>query len=137
MHTKRTLIALAALLAAACTQKENPVENRVPVALAYATVRAAETRAAQNLNETAFDSGETIKVRISSAGANQWADYSFTTGANGAMDAPDPAPYYPAGAQNIDIVAYYPATAGTTFTVAADQSICAAFTFYGVGPIAA
>ena len=38
------------------------------------------------------------------------------------MTPPNPGPYYPAGAQNIDIVAYYPATAGTSFSVATDQT---------------
>ena len=38
------------------------------------------------------------------------------------MTAPNPGPYYPAGSQNIDIVAYYPASAGSLFTVAADQT---------------
>ena len=51
-----------------------------------------------------------------------WSDYIFTTGDAGAMNAKDPAPYYPAGAQNIDIVALYPVSAGTPFTVATDQT---------------
>jgi hypothetical protein len=63
-----------------------------------------------------------VKVRISNTGANSWTDYDFTTAAEGAMNAPDPEPFYPAGAQNIDIVAYYPATAGTSFSVQDDQT---------------
>lgn len=113
---------MAALLAVACTQKENPVEERIPVALTYETVQATETRALQGLNETGFASGETVTVRISNTGANQWTDYVFTTAADGTMTPPDPAPYYPAGAQNIDIVAYYPSSAGASFTVASDQT---------------
>ncbi|MBQ3851580.1 MAG: fimbrillin family protein, partial [Bacteroidales bacterium] len=101
---------------------ENPAESNVPVSLSYSTVAAIETKAAQNLNEGTFASGESVKVRISNTGADSWTDYTFTTAAAGAMTAPDPAPYYPAGSQNIDIVAYYPATAGSSFTVATDQT---------------
>ena len=38
------------------------------------------------------------------------------------MTAPTPGPYYPAGDQKIDIVAYYPANAGSSFTVKSDQT---------------
>ena len=124
MNTKKLLPAAAMLMMlAACTQEEiTPAVERVPVTLAYTTVDATETRAAQNLNEGTFATGESVKVRISNTGANSWTDYTFTTAAAGAMTAPNPGPYYPAGSQNIDIVAYYPATAGTSFTVATDQT---------------
>ena len=122
MNNRIALIAIAALMMAACTQKENPVEERTPVALQYTTVDATETKAAQNLNEGTFTSGETVKVRISNTGAGEWTDYDFTTCSAGAMSPVSTVPYYPAGAQNIDIIAYYPSTAGTTFTVQADQT---------------
>ena len=121
MNAKSILLIATAVVLASCTQLENPTESNVPVSLSYSTVDATETRAAQNLNEGTFASGESVKVRISNTGAGEWTDYSFTTGTAGAMTAPNPGPYYPAGAQNIDIVAYYPAAAGTSFTVAADQ----------------
>lgn len=98
MNTKATLIAIAALMMAACTQLDIPGEERTPVALAYTTVQATETRAAQNLNEGTFASGETIKVRISNTGENSWSDYDFTTAAAGAMSPASTVPYYPAGA---------------------------------------
>ena len=122
MNTRTTLIAVAALMMAACTQLENPGEERIPVALAYTTVNATETKAAQNLNKGTFDPGETVKVRISNTGESSWTDYDFTTAAGGAMSPAGAVPYYPAGAQNIDIVAYYPATAGTSFSVQTDQT---------------
>ena len=139
MNTKHFILAVAAVAFAACTQIEKPIEeiediipetpaySDTPIALTYSTVDAVETKAAQNLNEGTFASGEGITVRVSNAGENAWTDYAFTTGAAGAMVAPDPAPYYPAGAQNIDIVAYYPASAGTSFTVAADQTSDASY----------
>lgn len=134
MNTKHFILAVAAVVFAACTQIEKPIEDiediipetpaysDTPIALTYSTVDAVETKAAQNLNEGTFDSGEGITVCVSNTGANEWTNYAFTTGEAGAMNATGTAPYYPAGAQNIDIVAFYPAAAGTSFTVAADQT---------------
>ena len=126
MHTKKILFAAALLtVLAACSsddQSSEPMEQLTPVTLQYTTVDATETRAAQDLNQGTFASGETVKVRISNTGAGSWTDYDFTTGDAGAMIAPATPPYYPAGSQNIDIVAYYPAAAGTSFSVATDQT---------------
>ena len=122
---KRSILfaAAALMMLTACNQEEiEPATERLPVKLAYKTIDAIETRAAQNLNEGTFESGEAIKVQISNTGVGEWTDYTFTTDADGAMTAPEPAPYYPAGSQNIDIVACYPATAGDSFTVYADQT---------------
>ena len=131
MNTRKLFFAAAAMtLLTACNQEEiatDPAAGRVPVTLSYTTVDATETRAATNLNEGTFASGTPITVRISNTGLNTWTDYTFTTAAEGAMTAPDPAPYYPAGEQNIDIVAYYPATTGSTFTVATDQTADASY----------
>ena len=136
MNTTHFILAVAAVAFAACTHMENPIEEiipeepteiKVPVSLSYSTVDVVESKAAQNLNQGTFASGEGITVRISNTGAGEWTDYAFTTGDAGAMTAPDPGPYYPAGAQNIDIVAYYPASAGTSFTVASDQTADASY----------
>ena len=116
------LIAAVTLVAMTGCSLLDPSRNLVPVALMYDTVEAEDTKAAQNLNERSFASGENIMVRISNTGESAWTDYMFTTGDAGAMTAPDPGPYYPAGSQNIDIVAYYPATAGSSFSVASDQT---------------
>ena len=136
MHTTHFILAVAAVAFSACTHMENPIEEiipeepteiKVPVSLSYSTVDVVASKAAQDLNEGTFTSGESVKVRISNTGAGEWTDYAFTTGDAGAMTAPDPGPYYPAGAQNIDIVAYYPASAGTSFTVASDQTADASY----------
>ena len=123
MNTRTTLIAIAVLMMAACSQIEMPVQEETPVALRYATVDASETKAAQNLNEGSFDMNETIKVMISNTGQNNWTLYNFGTGPSGEMvyTGANP-PYYPAGSQNIDIVAYYPYNASTSFSVATDQT---------------
>ena len=136
MNIKHFISVAAAVAFAACTQMEKNAEDTIPgtpaysdtpIALTYSTIDAAETRAAQHLHEGTFDSNEGITVRVSNAGANEWTNYAFTTGEAGAMTPPTPGPYYPAGAQNIDIVAYYPATVGTTFTVASDQTSDASY----------
>ena len=127
MNTRCFFFSIAAVVLAACTQLENPAENNVPVSLTYSTVAANETKAAQNLNEGTFASGESVMVRISNTGEGSWADYDFTTGSAGAMSPAGTVPYYPARSQNIDIVAYYPATAGTSFSVATDQTADASY----------
>ena len=136
MNTTHFILAVAAVAFSACTHMENPIEEiipeepteiKVPVSLSYSTVDVVASKAAQDLNQGTFASGEGITVRISNTGAGEWTDYAFTTGTAGAMTAPDPGPYYPAGAQNIDIVAYYPASAGTSFTVASDQTADASY----------
>ena len=68
------------------------------------------------------DAGKLITA-CTNAGANEWTNYAFTTGEAGAMNATGTAPYYPAGAQNIDIVAFYPASAGTSSTNASVSEI--------------
>ncbi|MBO7561289.1 MAG: fimbrillin family protein [Bacteroidales bacterium] len=116
------LIALSALTLSACSHLDNPVEESVPIALSYSTVQITGTKAAQNLNDGTFASGETVKVMVSKTGEGNWAGYDFTTGESGTMIAPNPGPYYPAGSTNIDISAYYPSSAGTSFTVKSDQT---------------
>ncbi|MBO4565227.1 MAG: fimbrillin family protein [Bacteroidaceae bacterium] len=131
MKTNKLIFAAAALMAlAACSsdaELDEQMGQRVPVKLSYSNVDATETRAEQDLNQGNFATGENVMVRISNTGANAWTDYTFTTAAEGAMTAPATPPYYPAGTQNIDIVAYYPATAGTTFSVATDQTADASY----------
>ena len=126
MNTRIFFYTVAAIILAACTQMDPSVSN-VPIALTYSTVTATETKAAQNLNEGTFASGESITVRISNTGENSWTDYTFTTADAGAMNPAGTVPYYPAGSQNIDIVAYYPSTTGTSFSVAADQTTDASY----------
>jgi uncharacterized protein (TIGR02145 family) len=126
MKTRNYIIAAAALtVLAACSSDENlvePIRESMPVTLTCSTLTAIETRAAQDLNQGTFASGEIVKVRISNTGADMWTSYDFTTGNAGTMSPAGSVPYYPAGSQNIDIVAYYPATAGASFSVQTDQT---------------
>ncbi len=113
--------ALASVIAlTACQNSENEqqtVEQRVPVELKQQALAITETRAAQNLNDSYIAAGQKVAVKIT----GDEKIYEYTTDENGAMTAPDPRPCYPSEG-TIDITAYYPSTAGETFTVATDQS---------------
>ena len=109
MNTRHFAVSFAAFVLAACSQisqMENPTEDEVPIYLTYSTLATAETKASQNLNEGTFASGETIAVRISNTEDYDWSYYTFKTGDDGALNPDGSVPYYPAGSQNIDIVAY-------------------------------
>lgn len=115
----------AALLVACSSDDVSPqYAERVPVVLSYTTQPQVETRAAAatNLNQDYIESNKSITVRISKYNAGAYTDYEYTTGAEGALTLPSPAPYYPLDGTNVDILAYYPATAGTSFTVSNDQT---------------
>lgn len=100
-------------------------EGAVPVTLSYQMVPAAQTRAAAliNLNQDYIESGKSVAVLIRNHGVGDFTSYTYTTGSDGALNVPNPAPYYPTdGTTHIDIQAYYPASAGSSFTVQTDQS---------------
>lgn len=124
MKTKQFLFAATALtVMTACSSdydfSENNDEERVPVKLAYTTV-AAETRAAQDLNEGTFDDGDQLSVFISQTGADSWTQYSYQAAADGSLNANGTAACY-SNDYGIDIVARYPEFTGTTFSIQADQ----------------
>lgn len=126
IHHILYMAGLAAVMAA-CTSDEAAQQtdgSRVPVGLSYTTQPLVQTRAAAatNLNNDYIESGKQVRVRISVHGADDWKNHNYTTGASGAMTLPDPAPFYPLNGASIDIKAYYPADAGTTFTVKRDQT---------------
>ena len=123
------LFYMAGLLAtmASCTGDEiesGSTAGRVPVTLTYTTLQAAETRAAANatLNESNIESGKEVRVRIANYNTGEYSPYNYTTGEAGALNLPSPAPYYPLDGTHIDILAYYPASAGTSFSVQTDQT---------------
>lgn len=139
MKTNPILVAAAALtLLAACRPDDLAMESMeapVPVRLAYTTVSVTETRAAQNLNEDVLAGGETVHVRIGPAYATVssiWTNYSFTASADGTLTTTGTPPYYPAGSQNIDIVAFSPDLStllysGVNFAVSPDQTSDASY----------
>jgi len=84
------------------------------------------TRAAADttLNNGYMEAEQAVKVRIRNTGgtSDDWTDYAFTSKAGGTLKAPTPPPFYPLDNTNVDIVAYSPYEAGSTFVVQEDQS---------------
>jgi len=128
MKTKNILaLALLPILGVltACSNDDAQLSgDRVPITLTASTLNAIETRAAADtaLNKGYMETGQTIKVRVSKAGADTWTGYNYTTGANGVLTAPVTPPFYPIDGSNVDIVAFYPALDGNDFSVSADQT---------------
>ena len=139
------IIYMAGLLATAvaCTSDDVSQQrdaDRVPVTLSYTTQPQVDTRAAASttLNNDYIEVGKKVKVRISNHGADDWKEYTYTTGENGALALPttpkyaetdaDGVPFYPLNGASIDIKAYYPADAENTFSVADDQTTNEAYT---------
>ena len=131
MKTKN-LIALSLLLPltvlTACSNDEDQqlADGRVPITLSAAEMQlnAFTTRSAADtaINKNYIETGQTVRVRVSNTGQNSWTDYNFSTGEGGTMTVSGTAPYYPMDNTHVDIVAYYPSFAGTSFTVRSDQS---------------
>ena len=116
MKTNKLFFAAATLMAlTACSSDDismEPAEERIPVRLAYTTLDATKTRAAQNLHEGMFVPGDSLVVYISKTGADSWTDYTFIIGEDGTLIPKNTVPYYPLGDQNIDIAAFYPTKKG-------------------------
>ena len=127
MKIKQLLyITCLATVVTACSSDDaaQPQGERVPIGLSYTTQPQTVSRAAAatNLNDGTIASGKQVKVSISKHLEDDYEDFIYTTGDAGAMTLPSPAPYYPLDDTNVDILAFYPATAGTSFTVLADQT---------------
>ena len=127
MKIKQLLyITCLATVVTACSSDDaaQPQGERVPIGLSYTTQpqTVSRTAAATNLNDGTIASGKQVKVSISKHLEDDYEDFIYTTGDAGAMTLPSPAPYYPLDDTNVDILAFYPATAGTSFTVLADQT---------------
>lgn len=133
---------------AACTSDETLQQtegSRVPIGLSYTTQPLVQTRAVAKttLNDDYIEVGKKVKVRISNHGADNWKEYTYTTGENGALALPttpkysesdeDGIPYYPLNAEtHVDIKAYYPADAvssgSSSFSIQTDQTDDGAYT---------
>lgn len=127
MKIKQLLyITCLATVVTACSSDDAalPQGERVPIGLSYTTQPQTVSRAAAatNLNDGTIASGKQVKVSISKHLEDDYENFIYTTGDAGAMTLPSPAPYYPLDDTNVDILAFYPATAGTSFTVLADQT---------------
>ena len=120
---KMTYLVMAAALLAACSsdKEAQEPEGRLPISLGYTTVELDQTRAANDVNETRFTSG-TVKVNMKKHSADSWGTaVDYTAGTGGTLSTENPF-YYESDGSTVDIIAYYPSTAGTTFSVETDQT---------------
>lgn len=111
---------------------EGDDDDLVPVEFTLSSQRNHDfTRAESSI--VSFNSGETVKVFVSTNGGSSYTDYDYTTAAAGqevGLTAPALPPYFPNGpASTVQAYAYYPATAGAsaTFSVADNQTSDAAY----------
>ena len=127
---KMIYLLMAGALMTACSSDNAGQEQtgRVPISLGYTTAEV-QTRANDNLNPTNITSGEAVKVLIKknsetwgSSTAYDNAGYDYTAGTGGAMSAPTTPPAYPTDGTSVDMIAYYPADAATTFVVSNTQT---------------
>ena len=116
---------MATLLLAGCSADEALDEGgRTPISFGNTVVQTVETRAATNLNEGFLTKGEAVTVKISKTGIGSYTDYTYVASNDeGQMTLRgSTTPYYPGDGSNVDIRAYYPSTAGESFTVSSDQT---------------
>jgi len=127
------LMGFLLLLGASCTEDMSAEQQTaggaasgdlVPVEFTVGDV-ANLTRAASSI--VTFNANEQVKVCVKPNGQSSYTGYNYTTQNAGNSDivltAPDTPPYFPVGsAATVEAYAYYPASAGTSFSVQADQT---------------
>ena len=124
---KYFILAAAAITLAACSNDDNVsnvFDSNVISLSANVNGRTRAADNATNLQNTQFVNGTTISVQITDLAESSPVSYSlatYTADGNGALTTTTPQ-YYPASGSSVKAYAYHPAGAGTTFTVAADQT---------------
>lgn len=128
MKKNMIFAAIAALALTACSNDDEIKVGGDNAILLTSSLDVAETRAATDIQTSAFDAGETVDVYITEHnGGNNPTTYpqpiEYTTGAGGALTVGTQY-YYPTSGNGVNIYALYPATAetGKLFTIAEDQS---------------
>ena len=128
MKKNMILAAIAALALTACSNDDDIKVGGDNAILLTSSLNVAETRAATDIQTSAFDAGGTVDVYITeNNGGNNPTTYpqpiEYTTGAGGALTVGTQY-YYPTSGNGVNIYALYPATAetGGLFTIADDQS---------------
>lgn len=123
---KNSLWVLGIAALSACTMDEmDSAFDKVPVEFSVVDSAAAQmTRATSSI--TTFTASEKVKVYVKPNGASSYTGYDYTTAAAGnapSLTAPSTPPYFPAGSSTtVQAYAYYPSTAGTTFSVSTNQT---------------
>ena len=115
---------MAAMLTACSSDDAQQASVRVPISLSATTLTATETRANADtaLNKTYLENGQAVRVRVRNTGVGSFTDYTYTAEANGVLTAPATPPFYPIDNTHVDIVAYSPSFASSTFTILNDQT---------------
>lgn len=128
MKKNMIFAAIAALALTACSNDDDIKVGGDNAILLTSSLNVAETRAATDIQTSAFDAGETVDVYITeNNGGNNPTTYpqpiEYTTGAGGALTVGTQY-YYPTSGNGVNIYALYPATAATgeLFTIKEDQS---------------
>lgn len=128
MKKNMIFAAIAALALTACSNDDEIKVGGDNAILLTSSLNVAETRAATNIQTSAFDAGETVDVYITeNNGGNNPTTYpqpiEYSTAAGGALTVGTQY-YYPTSGNGVNIYALYPATAATgeLFTIKEDQS---------------
>ena len=128
MKKNMILAAIAALALTACSNDDDIKVGGDNAILLTSSLNVAETRAATDIQTSAFDAGETVDVYITeNNGGNNPTTYpqpiEYSTAAGGALTVGTQY-YYPTSGNGVNIYALYPATAATgeLFTIKEDQS---------------
>lgn len=127
MKKNMIFAAIAALALTACSNDDEIKVGGDNAILLTSSLNVAETRAATDIQTSAFDAGETVDVYITEHNGGNNPTYpqpiEYTTGAGGALTVGTQY-YYPTSGNGVNIYALYPATAATgeLFTIKEDQS---------------
>lgn len=128
MKKNMIFAAIAALALTACSNDDEIKVGGDNAILLTSSLNVAETRAATDIQTSAFDAGETVDVYITEHnGGNNPTTYpqpiEYSTAAGGALTVGTQY-YYPTSGNGVNIYALYPATAATgeLFTIKDDQS---------------
>lgn len=128
MKKNMIFAAIAALALTACSNDDEIKVGGDNAILLTSSLNVAETRAATDIQTSAFDAGETVDVYITeNNGGNNPTTYpqpiEYSTAAGGALTVGTQY-YYPTSGNGVNIYALYPATAATgeLFTIKEDQS---------------
>lgn len=128
MKKNMIFAAIAALALTACSNDDDIKVGGDNAILLTSSLDVAETRAATDIQTSAFDAGETVDVYITEHnGGNNPTTYpqpiEYSTAAGGALTVGTQY-YYPTSGNGVNIYALYPATAATgeLFTIKEDQS---------------
>lgn len=128
MKKNMIFAAIAALALTACSNDDEIKVGGDNAILLTSSLNVAETRAATDIQTSAFDAGETVDVYITEHnGGNNPTTYpqpiEYSTAAGGALTVGTQY-YYPTSGNGVNIYALYPATAATgeLFTIKEDQS---------------